>query len=92
MVSAPYFDVEPFFDEVVKRAGGYRVDCLLPKNPEFENADYYFETHGVFGELKILEYDRDEDERIKTRLVKVYNEFARAGKVPPLSSSRLLKN
>ena len=84
-LAAPYFDVEQFFDEVVKRAGGYRVDSLIPANPSFENADYYFETDGVFGELKILQYDRDEDERFKARLIKVYTELARAGKVPPIS-------
>jgi hypothetical protein len=81
----PYLDVEQFFDEVVKRAGGYRVDSLVPGNRSFENADYYFESEGVFGELKTLQYDRDEDERLKARLVKVYKEFAPAGQVPPVT-------
>jgi hypothetical protein len=88
VLTAPYLDVEQFFDEVVRRAGGYRVDSLIPANPSFENADYYFETDGVFGELKILQFDRDEDERLKARLFKVYREFARAGKVPPISRTQ----
>ena len=41
MLFHPYLDVEPFFDEVIMRAGGYRVDSLVPANRTFENADYY---------------------------------------------------
>jgi hypothetical protein len=84
MLFHPYLDVEPFFDEVIKRAGGYRVDSLVPANRTFENADYYFESEGVFAELKVLQYDAHEDERLKARLAKVYKDFAKAGKVPPL--------
>ncbi len=85
MLFHPYLEVEPFFDEVIKRAGGYRVDSLVPQNRTFENADYYFESEGVFAELKVLQYDAQEDKRLKARLVKVYTDFANAGKVPPLS-------
>jgi hypothetical protein len=88
LLSIQYLDVELFFDEVVRCAGGYRVDSLVPENRTFENADYYFESEGVFGELKTLRYDQEEDERVKARLVKVYKDFARAGKVPPISAKQ----
>ena len=80
----PYLDVEPFFDEVIMRAGGYRVDSLVPANRTFENATTRIE--GVFAELKVLQYDAHEDERLKTRLAKVYMDFAKTGKVHSLLS------
>jgi hypothetical protein len=61
------------------------VDSLIPHNRTFDNADYYFESEGVFAELKVLQYDSEEDKRLRAPLVKVYKDFATAGKVPPLS-------
>ncbi len=87
-MNPPYLDVEPFFDEIVDRAGGYRVDSLIPWNRNFENADYYFEREGVFAELKILQHDPDEDDRLRKRLVSLYQEHAKAGRVPPISSTQ----
>lgn len=81
-------DLEPFFDEVVKRAGGYRVDALIPQNRLFDNADYYFESEGIFAELKVLQHDPDEDERLRLRLITVYQDFARGGKVSPISPTQ----
>jgi hypothetical protein len=84
----PYLDVEPFFDEVIARAGGYRVDALIPRKRTFDNADYYFESEGVFAELKVLESDPQEDRRLSERLIKLYKEHADAGRVPPISRTQ----
>src|SRR5258705_13611821 len=86
MLNTPYLDVERFFDEVINRAGGYRVDSLIPQNRTFENADYYFESEGVFAELKVLQHDPGEDDRVRERLIPLYKEYAKAGRVPPVSS------
>jgi hypothetical protein len=44
--------VEPTFDEFVRSVGGKRVSDLLPKNPNFENADYLFESDDIVAKLK----------------------------------------
>ena len=85
LLTHPYLEVEPFFDEVISRAGGYRVDNLIPRHRTFDNSDYYFESEGVFVELKVLEPDPEEDQRLSARLVQLYKEHAGAGQVPPLS-------
>jgi hypothetical protein len=88
VLTHPYLDVEPFFDEVIARAGGYRVDTLIPRHRTFDNADYYFESEGVFAELKVLESDPQEDKRLSAHLGKLYKEYADAGRVPPLSRTQ----
>lgn len=49
------FDLERgFFDSFVYYAGGKRITDLLPKAPNFNNADYYFDSENVVIELKTL--------------------------------------
>ncbi|MDZ4109238.1 MAG: hypothetical protein U1E18_06510 [Brevundimonas sp.] len=45
---------EPIIRRFVEKIGGRLVDKLV-SNPEFENADFYFEEADVFVELKVLE-------------------------------------
>jgi len=46
--------VEATWDEFFNSIGGKRVSELLPKSPNFDNADYLFDT-GVLAELKEIE-------------------------------------
>jgi hypothetical protein len=42
------FDIEKnMLDGFIYHAGGVRVSDLLAKTPDFENADYYFESDNV---------------------------------------------
>ena len=47
--------VEATWDEFVESSAGQRVSALLPKSPRFENADYFFPSAKVVGELKEIE-------------------------------------
>lgn len=44
--------VEATWDEFVQSVGGQRISELLPKSPNFDNADYLFEPEGIVAELK----------------------------------------
>ena len=44
--------VEVTFDHFVLGVGGRRVSDVLPKSPDFDNADYLFDPPGVVAELK----------------------------------------
>lgn len=54
--------VESTFNAFVEKVGGKIVSNLLPKSPEFENADYLFETIGVVAELKELQTELDKSD------------------------------
>jgi hypothetical protein len=47
--------VEETWNEFVHSSGGIRISELLSKNPDFENADYFFKSEGVIAELKEIE-------------------------------------
>ncbi len=47
--------VEATFDEFVVSTGGEKVSELLPKSPEFPNADYFLEQRTLVAELKSVE-------------------------------------
>jgi hypothetical protein len=47
--------VEATWDEFVQGVGGQRISELLPKSPDFDNADYLFESARVVAELKEVE-------------------------------------
>lgn len=47
--------VEATWDEFIQTVGGKRISELLPKAPNFDNADYLFEPLGVVAELKEVE-------------------------------------
>lgn len=67
-VSGVDFD-EPFFNAVIKRAGGQRLTDVFPAPPETKQADYFIDGYAV--ELKILELEpleRDEHQQTIARL------------------------
>ena len=59
--------VEETIDDVVRWAGGQRVDTLLPANfQQSKNADYLFPAENVVAELKSLQQESfDADYRQK---------------------------
>lgn len=57
--------VEPTFDVFIENIGGKKVSSILPKSPDFENADYLFDTIGVVAELKELQTELDKSDYYK---------------------------
>ncbi len=51
--------VEETWDEFVHCCGGKRIADLLSRNPNFENADYFFESEKIVAELKEVETEFD---------------------------------
>jgi hypothetical protein len=50
-----HLPVEATWQRFVRTAGGSVVADLLPGDPGFENADFFFESEGVVGELKEIQ-------------------------------------
>lgn len=80
MARAPYIDIEPAFDECVREAGGLRLEEIVGKSPNFNNADYIFENHSVIAELKCLEENKGKDEKLRNDVHELYNRYLREGR------------
>lgn len=63
-----YLHVEGTFHEFVRSVGGQIVSESLPRSPDFENADYFFEAPRVVGELKVVETEFLNSESSKKKL------------------------
>jgi hypothetical protein len=76
----PYLPVEPLFDRIIEGAGGVRVDALLGKVPDWENADYVFQETKVVVELKEIQTDINADRELSERIGAIhYKHRARLG-------------
>ncbi|HWB59050.1 MAG TPA: hypothetical protein VG733_06150 [Chthoniobacteraceae bacterium] len=72
----PRINIEETFAELVRNHGGVVLDDVLPKSPDFENADYVFHFEKIIAELKCLTEDNinSENNAIKvTDLVKAWH-------------------
>ena len=78
----PYLPVEPLFDRVVERVGGCRVDSLFDEELAWENADYYFEQHGVVAELKEIATDQNDDVALQRKLGQILQRHKGKPSVP----------
>ena len=72
-VPRPYLPVEPLFDRIVETSGGKRVDALLDKPPDWENADYIFADENVVAELKEIQKDINADRELSQRLGAIHH-------------------
>jgi NADH:ubiquinone oxidoreductase subunit len=57
------------------------VDSLF-QNPDWENADYFFDADNIVAELKEICHDENEDEELRQRISSIYNRYAEKGVVP----------
>jgi hypothetical protein len=78
----PHINIEESFNEFVEEFGGELVSELLPKNPPFKNADYFFQGRSIVAELKCLEKDTFQDRRYRRKMGLLYDKWVRQGLVP----------
>lgn len=74
---------ESAFDRCVRAAGGVCLDDIVDSDPGVRNADYFFESDDVIGELKRLAKDPLTDEAVKEKLQRLYDSWVRDGLLPP---------
>lgn len=75
-----HIDVEPEFDRCIESIGGQKLSDIVGQSPNFNNADYLFREHKVIAELKCLEENKDNDEKLRERVHELYNKYLREGK------------
>lgn len=71
--------VEATFDEFVRLQGGKKLSDFLPPNPQFQNADYLFETEGIVAELKEITTEFHKSNKHTAELYEVYCELEKDG-------------
>ena len=76
------FNVEDEFAEAISAIGGTRVTELLGRLPGHLNADFAFMADSVVAELKCLDKDQVNDEKIIEKASTLYSEELRAGEAP----------
>lgn len=75
------FEVEPLVHEFVRSIDGEVVSDLLPDSPNFENADYLFQTDGVIAELKCLQADFAAPAVIQEKVSRLYRKWLYEGSI-----------
>ena len=61
-------DIEKEFDNFVPEVGGQRVDELIGKSPNFDNADYVFDDDKIVAELKCLQENKLNDANLNKKI------------------------
>ena len=74
------FNVEDELAAALAPIGCVRVTYLLGRAPGHENADFFFQAENVVAELKCLDEDKDDDDRIIEKASSLYLEELRAGR------------
>lgn len=77
-------EIEAEFDAAVASMGGKRLSEYVGQAPTFENADYIFPEHKVIAELKCLDEDKINDERIIEKASELYIRELKAGRAPEI--------
>lgn len=80
LAPAPFLPGEPFFDKVIAKVGGCRVDTLV--RPTSENADYVIRASNVIAELKVIEKDLRKDPETTARVSEIFRSHASAPGMP----------
>lgn len=75
------FEVEPLLNEFVTSVGGELVSELISGNPDFENADYLFRSSRVVIELKSLQEDFADSEKLQNKTFELWKKWFGEGSV-----------
>lgn len=78
------------FHGCVRHCGGICLDDILPPDPGFKNADFYFEAENVVGELKCIEKDPLADPAFEEKLIRVHSNWVAQGLIQPPQNGRLI--
>lgn len=87
----PHLSVERVFDQIVAASGGRRIDAMLGKRIEWENADYHFDSPLVIAELKELHNDHNGDRGLVEQVSTIYAKYVARGMVPPLPRTQTIR-
>lgn len=89
------FEVEKLINEFVKSVGGQLVNEMISKSPNFENADYFFDTGKVLIELKCLQTDFPLSSSLAKKATELFSLWLANGEVTPnmlFNTSKLPRN
>lgn len=78
-------EIEGELTQAIQLIGGVRASSIVGNTPIFENADFLFQESCVIAELKCLDEDKIEDERIIGKASQLYLKELRAGKAPVIA-------
>jgi hypothetical protein len=77
-------EVEVAFRDFVREFGGEVVEDLVPKSPDFQNADFLFRDCGVVAELKRLVENKAEDAQLQAKIQTKFDRWMDNGTIPPV--------
>ena len=87
----PHLPVESTFNRIIQEMGGKRVDAMLDETPDWDNADYVFESPAIVAELKEVHQDSNDDAGLSERITKIYEKYMKLGAVPPIFGSQKIR-
>lgn len=74
-------DIEKTFDKFVEIYGGKCIKNLIPKNPNFKNADYIFHNEKLIAELKCFKKNQLEDKNYIIKIEQTFQRWIKKGKI-----------
>jgi hypothetical protein len=74
-------DSEKLFDQCVYATGGTRVQAIVGRSPDFDNADYLFAADNVIAEFKSLQKDFLTAPDVARKMHLMFNKWVGSGKV-----------
>ena len=77
-----HIEIEPAFNELVRKHSGIVVEEALPYSPDFQNADYVFHSERIVAELKCLTEDNVLSGLNSKKASKLVQEGNAQGRVP----------
>lgn len=72
-------DIEYEFDTLIPSIGGIRVDSIVGKSPNFDNADYLFDADKIILELKCLQDNKLQDVELNKKIFKHFRKWRKQG-------------
>src|SRR5436190_1110453 len=79
----PRVPIELEMNRFIQQFGGALVaDLVQTSNPQFANADYWFEQDNIVVELKCLSEDKTNDVRLRAVIQKIFDSFVDSGRIP----------
>jgi hypothetical protein len=84
MATRPPINVEDELAAAIVPIGGFRVTDRLGRVPGHENADFFFPSANVIAELKCLDEDKINDDKIINKASDLYIEELNKGRAPSI--------
>src|SRR6267143_2103314 len=85
------FDSEKLFDQCVRAAGGQRVQEIVGSSPNFDNADYLFQSNNVVAEFKSLQKDFLTAPDVQMKMHQMFNRWVDDGQIAPQYGEAIIR-